>query len=33
MKINIGDVFPDFKLNDENGEEFDLEKLGSRTNR
>ena len=26
MNINIGDVFPVFRLNDENGEEFDLER-------
>ena len=31
MNINIGDVFPDFKLNNENGEEFDLEKDINRT--
>ena len=31
MNINIGDVFPVFRLNDENGEEFDLEKDINRT--
>ena len=26
MNINIGDIFPNFILNDENGEEFDLKR-------
>ena len=26
MNVDIGDVFPDFILNDENGDEFDLKR-------
>ena len=26
MNVDIGDVFPDFRLNDENGDEFELER-------
>ncbi|MEJ6754389.1 MAG: peroxiredoxin [Flavobacteriales bacterium] len=31
MNIDIGDIFPDFTLNDENGNEFNLERDFSKT--